>query len=122
MLSYNVRLTLASLAVYPAALLVVKRTSRLLMERSLRVQEGLGELSNRVQENLSGMHVVKAYAGEEHEIEVFARANERFQELSLRLARVRGFIIPVMSTVGGAGSLVVLWYGGHLAIAGRLSV
>jgi len=122
MLSKNVRLTLAALAVYPVALLVVKHTSRLLMERSVRVQEGLGELSNRVQENLSGMHVIKAYAGEEHEIASFARANERFQELSLRLARVRGFIIPVMSSVGGTGALVVLWYGGRLAIAGRLSV
>src|SRR5439155_320297 len=101
MLSYNVRLTLASLAVYPAALLVVKRTSRVLMERSLRVQEGLGELSNRVQENLSGMHVVKAYASEEHEVDTFARLNARFQELSLRLARVRGFIVPVMGTVAG---------------------
>src|SRR5436190_390512 len=79
MLSYNVRLTLASLAIYPVALLVVKRTSRLLMERSLRVQEGLGELSNRVQENLSGMHVVKSYACEEHEVETFARLNELLQ-------------------------------------------
>src|SRR5438093_1003920 len=122
MLSYNVRLTLASLAVYPAALLVVKRTSRVLMERSLRVQEGLGELSNRVQENLSGMHVVKAYASEEHEVETFARLNARFQELSLRLARVRGFIIPVMGTVAGTGGLMVLWYGGQLAIAKQLSI
>src|SRR5438045_6275406 len=111
MLSTNVRLTLASLAIYPVALLVVKRTSRLLMERSLRVQEGLGELSNRVQENLSGLHVVKSDAAEEHEVETFARLNERFQELSLRLARVRGFIVPVMGTVGGTGALMVLWYG-----------
>src|SRR6266566_4882261 len=110
------------LAIYPVALLVVKRTSRLLMERSLRVQEGLGELSNRVQENLSGMHVVKSYACEEHEVESFARLNERFQELSLRLARVRGFIVPVMGTVGGTGALMVLWYGGHLAIGRQLTI
>ncbi len=122
MLRKDVGLTLAALAVYPVALLIVKRTSRLLMERSVRVQEGLGELSNRVQENLSGMHVVKAYASEEHEITTFGRANERFQELSLRLARARGFIVPVMSSVGGTGALVVLWYGGRLAIAGHLSV
>jgi len=122
MLSYNVRLTLAALAIYPVALLVMKRTSRLLMERSLRVQEGLGELSNRVQENLSGMHVVKSYACEEHEVESFARLNERFQELSLRLARVRGFIVPVMGTVGGTGALMVLWYGGHLAIGRQLTI
>ncbi|HYR95151.1 MAG TPA: ABC transporter ATP-binding protein [Candidatus Binatus sp.] len=122
MLSIDARLTLAALAVYPVALLIVKRTSRLLMERMLRVQEGLGELSSRVQENLSGIHVVKAYAAEEHEIRTFARANERFQEQSLRLARIRGFIGPVMNVVGGCGSLVVLTYGGHKVMTRHLSI
>src|SRR5216110_3829830 len=122
MLLKDVRLTAAALAVYPAAFLVVKRTSRLLMERTFRVQEGLGHLSSRVQENLSGIQVVKAYAAEEHEVDTFARANAHFQELNLRLARVRGFIGPVMNIVGGVGVLVVLWYGGRDAIAGRLSI
>jgi ATP-binding cassette subfamily B protein len=122
MLSKDARLTIAALAVYPAALLVVKRSSRLLMERTLRVQEGLGELSSRVQENLSGIHVVKSYAAEASEIESFARANERFQEQSLRLARVRGFIGPVMNSVGGMGALVVLFYGGQKVIARKLSI
>ena len=122
MLWMDPRLTIAALAIYPVALAVVKRTSRLLMERTLRVQEGLGDLSTRVQENLSGMHVVKAYAGEDYAIRSFARANERFQEQSLRLARVRGFIGPVMNVVGGVGSFVVLVYGGHEVMAGRLSI
>jgi ATP-binding cassette subfamily B protein len=122
MLSIDARLTLAALAAYPVALLVVKRTSRLLMERALRVQEGLGELSSRVQENLSGIHVVKAYASEEEEIARFARANEQFQELSLRLARIRGFIGPVMNVVGGTGALVVLLYGGSKVIAREIWV
>ena len=46
------------------------------MERTLRVQEGLGELSSRVQQNLSGMHVVKAYACEDHELRAFARPEQ----------------------------------------------
>ena len=122
MLRADVRLTLLALSVYPAALLVVKRMSRLLMERTLRVQEGLGQLSSQVQENLSGMHVVKSYACEQHETETFTRANQHFQELNLRLARVRGFLFPVMGIVSGAGSLVVLVYGGRQVVAGRLSV
>src|SRR5437667_4889933 len=122
MLSFDVRLTLAALAVYPVAFLVVKRTSRRLMEPALRVQEGLGELSSRVQENLSGIHVVKSYAGEEHEIQTFARLNQRFQELNLRLARVRGFVFPVMGIVSSTGALVVRVYGGQEVMAGRLSV
>ncbi len=122
MLSIDVRLTLAALAIYPVAFGLVKRTSALLMERSVRVQEGLADLSTRVQENLAGMHVVKAYAAEAAQIVAFERVNTRFQEQSLRLARVRGFIGPVMNVVGGAGALVVLWYGGRQVVAGRLSI
>src|SRR5262245_15873281 len=122
MLSIDVRLTLAALAIYPLALLAVKYTSALLMERALRVQEGLADLSTRVQENLSGIHVVKAYAAEERETRQFGALNERFQEQSLRLARVRGFIGPIMNIVGSVGSLVVLWYGGRRVIGGQLSI
>lgn len=122
MLSLDARLTALALVVYPLALAFVKRTSRLLMERTLRVQEGLGEMSARVQENLSGIHVVRAYAAEAREIEEFQRLNERFQAANLRLARIRGFIGPVMNVVGGVGTLVVLWYGGREVVRGRLSV
>jgi ATP-binding cassette subfamily B multidrug efflux pump len=122
MLSIDARLTVAALAIYPLALIAVKRTSRLLMERTLRVQEGLAEMSSRVQENLSGIHVVKSYAAEEREREAFAELNRRFQEQSLRLARARGFIVPVMNIVGGVGALVVLWYGGRRVVAGHLSI
>jgi ATP-binding cassette subfamily B protein len=122
MLSIHPGLTLAALSAYPLALLAVKRTSRALIERSLRVQEGLAEMSSRIQENLSGIHVVKAYASEEREVRAFAVLNERFQENSLRLARLRGIIVPVMSIAGGVGSLVVLSYGGRLVMSGRLTI
>lgn len=122
MLALDWQLTLTALAVYPVALFFVKRTSRLLMERTLRVQEGLGELSARVQENLSGIHVVKAYACEAREIDDFQKMNDRFQEANLRLSRVRSFLGPVMGIVGGVGALVVLWVGGQHVMAGRLTV
>src|SRR5881394_1450908 len=67
MCSIDPVLTVASLAVYPVVLYAVKRTSAALMERTLRVQEGLADLSSRVQENLSGIHVVKAYGAEAHQ-------------------------------------------------------
>jgi ATP-binding cassette, subfamily B, multidrug efflux pump len=122
MLTIDWQLTVAALAVYPLALFFVKRTSRVMMERTLRVQEGLGELSTRVQENLSGIHVVKAYACEGHEIADFQRLNDRFQAANLRLARVRSFIGPVMNVVGGVGALVVMWVGGQHVMAGRLTI
>ncbi|HWP65786.1 MAG TPA: ABC transporter ATP-binding protein [Candidatus Limnocylindria bacterium] len=122
MLSIDWRLTLATLAVYPLTLGIVKRTSRLLMERTLRVQEGLAELSARAQENLAGIHVVKAYACEGREVEDFRERNRRFQVTNMRLAEVRSLIGPVMNVVGGVSTLVVLWMGGTRVMAGTLSV
>ena len=122
MLSMDWRLTLAALVAYPMAFGLVKWTSRHLMERSLRVQEGLAGLAACVQENLSGMHVVKAYDAAEQQERVFGALNVRFQEQNLRLARVRGFIGPIINIVNGSGALIVLWYGGRRVMAGHLTL
>lgn len=122
MLTISVPLTFLSLTAYPLVLWIVKRLSRQLLERTVKVQEGLAMLSARAQENLAGMTVVKAYALEDSEIRSFAAMNEDFQRQSLALARVRGFIAPVMKMVSSAGILVVLWFGGWLVIRGRVGM
>ncbi|MGE0825163.1 MAG: ABC transporter ATP-binding protein [Candidatus Binatia bacterium] len=116
------QLTLVALAPYPFMLLFVKRMSRRMMEKTLKVQEGLADLSTRVQESVSGMHVVRAYAREEWQTEEFARFNEIFKTESMDLARLRGLFPPLMKAVAGLGLLVVIWYGGMHVIAGRLSL
>jgi ATP-binding cassette, subfamily B, multidrug efflux pump len=122
MLTISVPLTFLSLTAYPLVLWIVKRLSRQLMERTVKVQEGLAALSARAQENLSGMTVVKAYALERAEIAGFERMNAEFQEQSLALARVRGFIAPVMKIVSSVGILVVLWFGGWLVIRDKIGI
>jgi len=122
MASMDWRLTLASLVPYPLVLLIVKRTSRQLMERTLKTQEGLAAMSSRVQENLSGIHVVQAYVREEAEIATFTRLNEEFSAQNMALAKVRGIIMPVMRGVSTLTTLVVLWYGGLRVMAGVLSL
>jgi ATP-binding cassette subfamily B multidrug efflux pump len=122
MLSLDPRLTVAALLPYPLLLVLVKRYSRRLMEYTLRVQEGLAEMSSRVQENLSGVHVVRAYACEAGETAAFAALNERFKAQSMQLARVRGQIMPIMKTAASLGTLVVLWYGGVEVVNHRLSL
>lgn len=122
MASMDWRLTLASLVPYPLVLVIVKRTSRQLMERTLKTQEGLAAMSSRVQENLSGIHVVQAYVREEAEIATFTRLNEEFSAQNMALAKVRGIIMPVMRGVSTLTTLVVLWYGGLRVMSGVLSL
>ena len=122
MLNLDARLTLVALLPYPIVLGIVKHFSRRLMEATLRVQEGLADLSSLVQENLSGIHVVRAYTCESIEIGRFAALNADFKRCSMDLARLRGQILPVMRTAVSLGTLAVLWYGGLRVSAGRLSL
>ena len=122
MIAMDPGLTLVALAPYPLMIVFVRVMSRQLMARTLRVQEGLADLSTRVQEGASGMHVVRAYAREEWQNAEFASLNARFKADSVALSRVRGLFPPLMKSVSGLGLLVILWYGGAQVIAGRLSL
>ena len=122
MLSLDPRLTVVALLPFPLLLLAVKRISRRLMEQTLRVQEGLASLSSAVQENISGMHVVKAYGAESVAVRRFGRLNDEFSRQSVELARVRGRLMPLMKIASGVGTLMVLWYGGGQVISGRIGL
>ena len=122
MLQLDPILTLIALLPYPILLGVVKHYSRQLMEQTLKVQAQLAEMSSVVQENLSGIHVVQSYVAEAAETAKFAAINQRFQDTSMRLAQVRGRMVPVMKIAASVGTLVVLWYGGLRVVAGRLTL
>ncbi|MBX3026054.1 ABC transporter ATP-binding protein [bacterium] len=122
MLTLDPLLTLLSLLPFPVLLFAVKRVSRTLMEQTMRVQEGLASLSSAVQENISGIQVVKAYAAEDVAVARFAHLNEAFTRQSVELARVRGRLMPLMKLAAGAGTLVVLWVGGWQVIGGRIGL
>ncbi len=118
----NRQLTVA--AIIPAILLLfgVRRLTRALMERSLKVQQELGNIGAKVQESLSGIHVVKAYTLEDHEAERFRALNERYNEQGLALARTRGGLFPMIRAAAATSTMIVLIYGGHLVVAGRISI
>ena len=64
-------LTLATIVPFIVLFAVMKWLTRSLMERSLKVQEGLAEIGSKVQESLSGINVIKAYCVEDYDAQVF---------------------------------------------------
>jgi ATP-binding cassette, subfamily B, multidrug efflux pump len=122
MFSLNVRLTLATVAPYFVLFVVIRFLTRSLMERSLKVQQGLGVLGAKVQESLSGVHVVKAYTLEEREAERFRSLNDTYNEQALALARVRGAMTPLIRATIASSMMVLLTYGGALIQAHRISI
>jgi ATP-binding cassette, subfamily B, multidrug efflux pump len=118
----NRQLTVA--AIIPAFVLLfgVRKITRALMERSLKVQQELGNIGAKVQESLSGIHVVKAYTLEEHERKRFRELNDRYNELGLALARTRGGLFPTIRACAASSTMIVLIYGGHLVMTGAMSI
>ncbi|HEY2988103.1 MAG TPA: ABC transporter ATP-binding protein [Candidatus Binatia bacterium] len=122
MLSIDVRLTLVALLPCPLLIYAVRKFRGRIMRASLRVQQQMAELSSHIQENLSGMHVVKAYTQEENQIRDFVRLNQDFQAKSMELAKLRGLVSPVMQGLSGLTVLFVIGYGGFRVIRGDLLI
>ncbi|HLF49950.1 MAG TPA: ABC transporter ATP-binding protein [Methylomirabilota bacterium] len=116
------RLTLWALAPSPLLVLLARRFNHQVAVESTAVQEQLGALSARVQENLTGMPVVRAYTMEAREIDAFGRLNGEYLARSLRLARTQAAFSPMMGLISGLGGLIVLWVGGMGVLDGRLTL
>ncbi|HET9300750.1 MAG TPA: ABC transporter ATP-binding protein [Candidatus Polarisedimenticolaceae bacterium] len=121
LLGIDPALTAVSLSLFPPLYFGVNRISRRVYARSLQVQQQLGEISNRAQENLSGIQQVKIYAQEAREIEGFRELNAVFRESNLALSRVRGAMVSLIGVVAGLATLLVLFVGGLHVIRGRMS-
>lgn len=122
MLKINPWLTFWAILPFPLMVLIVKKVSHRLFQRSLEAQEELARLSSQAEETVSAVRLIKSYCREEHFQGEFCKTGERYLRHNLRLARLRGLIIPVMAAATGAGTLVVLFMGGRLVIGNSISL
>jgi ATP-binding cassette subfamily B protein len=122
LLRIDVTLTLISLVLYPALFVVVNRLSRRIYSRSLAVQEQLAAISDRVQENISGIQQVKIFAQEDREIAVFRELCGEYRRRNLSMATLRGGMLSMIGALSGLSTLVVLFLGGRYVIQGRIDL
>ena len=111
MLRISVDLTLASLAVYPFMFLLVHLFSDRLREQQAGVQEQLSEISELIQEDISGIALIKIYAQEENERRAFAQKNQQLFSANLKLAQTRSTLFPLIGGLANLSSLVIIWLG-----------
>jgi ATP-binding cassette subfamily B multidrug efflux pump len=116
MVQIDLVLTALCVAPYPPLLWAVQRLANQLHSQTRVVQERLADLSAQVQEDLSGIAVVKTYAVEELEAQRFDATCEQYVQENLRLARIRGLLMPLMVSIGALGGLTVLYFGGRAVI------
>ncbi len=114
MFRISLKLTLATMLVLPLLIIVTRFISQAMFRYTQLNQERLGKLSQQVQTDLSVFRVIRAYGLEHNRATHFEDTNRDYLDASLKLARSRGAIGPVMQTLGALSVVVVLWYGGTL--------
>ncbi len=122
LLRENVTLTLISLIPLGALTVVTFRLGRIIGPRFLAVDQALGDVSAALQENLTGVQVVRAFAREEHEKEKFANSNRKLFDARVTIVTTWGAYLPTMNALVMAATALILFFGGRLVLAGQLTV
>ncbi len=103
------RLTLMSLIPAPFVSIAVVLFGRQIHTRFEQIQRMFSDISSRVQENLAGVRVVRAYAQEQAEVGEFERLNKEYVRENIGLARLQGLFMPLLQALIGFTFLLVLW-------------
>ncbi|MEH2412008.1 ABC transporter ATP-binding protein [Nostoc sp.] len=122
MLAINVNLTLASLAVYPFMLFLVSLFSDRLRKQQAAVQEQLSDISELIQEDISGIALIKIYAQEANERRAFAKKNQELLAANLEMAKLRNTLFPLIGGLANISSLIIIWLGTAQMSSGTLQV
>ena len=118
----NLRLALACLIPIPFLLVLIFRLGSITRERFRRVQEAFAAVSDRVQENISGIRVIKAYAQETPEVERFESLNRDMRDTNVSMVKVSSAMSPMVSFIFGISFTICLIYGSHLVRTGVITL
>lgn len=115
---------LTCVAVIPLILIIFGDVfyGKAMHRRFLAKQEAFSDLTDQVQETISGIRVIKAFVQERKELAAFAVSNANCREKNLHVARLQALVMPLLDMVVGASSLLTLLYGGYLAIHEQITL
>jgi ABC-type multidrug transport system fused ATPase/permease subunit len=115
-------LALAVYVVFPVFFFILLRFSRRMRAAVEARQKQIGALASRLQENLSGIRAVKAFAMEAEEIRAFGAENESLRERETATALLQAYLNPVLILTNGVATLAILLFGGYRVITGGMTL
>jgi ATP-binding cassette subfamily B protein len=122
MLSVDWRLTLVCLVPAPLVSIAVMLFGKRIHDRFEVIQKMFSDISSRVQENLSGVRVIRAYAQEKAELHKFELLNQDYVAQNIRLARLSALFMPLLQALISLSFLIVLLSGGYQLLEHRISL
>lgn len=122
MLALSPKLSLLTLLPIPFLSVAVFKLGRRIHRQFDLIQRQYAVLSNKVQENLSGVRVVRAYGQEPSEIGAFEKISRELVRRTLAMIKAQALFYPILYLLAGVSLLLVVWVGGQEVIAGRMSL
>jgi len=116
------KLALIALAIAPVLVAVAYRYSHVAHPLLREVQQKMADVATVAEENIVGVHVVKAFAQEDEQQRKFERSSEEVFELSVQANRQRAFYVPILSFLPLLAQAAVLLVGGRMVATGSMSV
>jgi ATP-binding cassette, subfamily B, multidrug efflux pump len=116
------RLTLLAILPAPAVSAAMILFGRTIHDRFEKIQALFSDISSRVQENLAGVRMVRAFVQERAELRRFEDLNRHYITQNIKLVRVQGIFQSLLEFLIGLTFLTVLWIGGRQVVAGRISI
>jgi len=116
------RLALLSLLTMPFLAFTAMQYGTKVRPMYSHMQRQWARLTATLQENITGVRVVKAFAREPFEIEKFERDNEAYLERNIAAARLQALVYPMMLFITSVGTIFILWYGGREVVLGRMTI
>ncbi|MDP9080591.1 MAG: ABC transporter ATP-binding protein/permease [Bacteroidota bacterium] len=121
MLTVNVRLAIWSVLPLPILAIIIYYVNNTINFRSEKIQQRLSALSSFVQENFSGIRVIKSYVREEHVTSKFAAESENYKAHSMELVKVQAMFYPLMLLLVGLSNVITMYVGGIEVMKGNIT-
>ena len=122
MLSLNTSLTIFALLPLPLLSLLVYKVGKLIHAKFTIIQEKFAQLTTLVQENFSGIRIIKSYVREDSEIKRYAEHSKDFLNKNMNLVRTQALIMPILFLITGLSIIIVIWLGGIKVINGEMTL
>jgi len=120
-LGWDWKMTALALIAAPLLIIVTQIIGKLLRKNFRELRQKVGELNGLVQDNLSGIRVIKGFAREKHELDRFNEKSYENYQVSVRLAKIFVTFRPIIDFLNQIGTLVVLCYGSIQVFSGNLT-
>lgn len=104
----------------PLIILIVMRFGGVIHSRFKAVQAQYGKITDRAQENFSGIRIIKAFGQEEENAKLFREENQNYYDKNIELAKLQSFFNPFIHVLSNISYMLLLFFGAKEVMAGTM--